>query len=310
MSSFLSDIWHMRQHMVMKRQHLMSRISLVLGHGGYILGLMEYGVTDIVWLRLFAIGGCGMVVGYQLLQPRVQWISAGWCFIYVAVNVYQLASGMGSPPPALSWEEANLHSLFSHHITAGQFASLLAVGEWLWLVHGAVLAEQGRDGCSSFLFFVVEGTCQVSVDGRSMAQLGPGDVIGEVAVLGDSRSHDVTVTAQGSVRCFAAPVSQVRALLDACPELRPPLERVFMDTLAAKFATMNGQVKRYKYQAALEVACTLEDHTNIASSLARFRSQNGISDELHIRLMGDIQQCAHRPFPPATPATVDSSSAS
>jgi len=304
MGSFLSDVWHARQNMVMKRQHLMSRISLVLGHGGYVLGLLEYGVTDIVWLRLFAIGGCGMVVGYQLLQPRVQWISATWCFVYVAVNVYQLFRFIGSSPPALSWEEARLHGLFSHRITASQFSSLMALGEWLWLVDGALLAEQGRGrGAPSEVFFVAEGTCEASVGGRRLAWLGPGSLVGEAAVLrdGDTRRQEMTVTAQGSVRCFAVPAAQLQALLDTAPELRAPLERIFSDALAAKFAAMIRQIEAHKYQAALEVACTLDDRAGIASGISKIRGQYGISLEDHVRLMEELPQCAHKPFRGAPP---------
>lgn len=78
------------------------------GHAGYIIGLLErgtqrwplalgprqllrrYGVTDIWWLRIWAVCGCSMVVLFQVLQPRCQWLSAGWCFVYVVVNLFQL----------------------------------------------------------------------------------------------------------------------------------------------------------------------------------------------------------------------------
>lgn len=280
----------------MKRQRLMSRIGLVLGHGGYILGLLEYGVTDIIWLRIFAIGGCGMVVGYQLLQPRVQWISATWCFIYVAVNVFQLATSMGSPAAPLSWEEARLHGCFSRHVTVGQFSKLLALGEWLWLVDGAILAEEGQTSRGSCLFFITEGSCDVSVGGRTVAQIGPGSVVGEASLLFAERAVSATVTSLDSVRCFAVPVAKVQELLEAEPELRVPLERIFMDTLAAKVVAMNEQVRARSYQAVLEVACTLDGRDGMAAGVAEYRSRHAVPDELHARLMEELPQCAHKPF--------------
>lgn len=58
---------------------------------------------------------------------------------------------------------------------------------------GKVLAQQGTFGDQ---FFVIqEGTAEVTRDGQSVAELGPGDFFGEMALLeADRRTATVTAT--------------------------------------------------------------------------------------------------------------------
>lgn len=260
--------------------------------------LFEYGVTDIIWLRLFAIGGCGFIVAYQLLQPRVQWLSAGWCAVYVAVNVYQLVSLSATASPSLSWEEERWRSRFAHHVTVEQFHSLMALGEWLWLVDGALLAEEGADRPSEgHLALIAEGVCEVSVAGEVVAELGPGSAVGEIGMVTDVPASCATVTAVGSVRCFSVPVGAVQELLESQPELRRPLERTFACMLAGKVVAMNERLQRRNYRAVLEVACVLDEQPGIIEGVEQYRRQHGVSDELHRTLLEEVPQCIHRPFP-------------
>lgn len=288
---------HMRQRWVLANHATLHRVGLIVGHGGYILGLLEYGVTDIVWLRLFAIGCCGMVLGYQLLQPRVQWITAGWMVVYVSINVYQLAilEG-GAPARPLSWEEERLYAFFSQHMDPREFVELVSLGEWYWLVDGACLAEEGSDSADGGLVVVSMGSCDVSVHGRKVAELVPGCVMGEVALLAEGGVSSATVRARGSVRCIVVPAARVQALLTEKPEMKAPLERVLADSLASKLVGMNQRARARNYRAVLEVACQLEESEALAAKLAKYRGWHEVSDELHLRLVDELPQCVHRPF--------------
>lgn len=287
---------HARQRWVMANHAQLHRVALFVGHGGYILGLLEYGMTDIFWLRIFAIAGCVGVMGYQLLQPRVQWVTAGWMVIYVSVNVYQLYVLGGSAARPLSWEEERLYSYFSQHMTTKEFLNLSELGEWHWLVDGASVTEEGGDNGDCSLVMISAGVCDVSFHGRKVAELGPGGVVGEVALLAEGRRSSATVTAQGSVRCLAVPLCEVQALLEQIPEMRAPLERVFADRLAAKLVGMNRHAVKRNYRAVLEVACQLDEHEGIAGRLAEYRRRHDVPDEVHLRLVDELPQCVHRPF--------------
>lgn len=57
---------------------------------------------------------------------------------------------------------------------------------------GAILTREGAVGRHSYV--IVEGTAAVTVRGRKVAELGPGDVVGEMAVL-QNLPRTATVTA-------------------------------------------------------------------------------------------------------------------
>jgi hypothetical protein len=62
---------------------------------------------------------------------------------------------------------------------------------------GEVLAEQGKPGSSIFL--VLDGMLRVEVDGEAIAELGPGAIVGERAIL-EGGLATATVTAETKVR--------------------------------------------------------------------------------------------------------------
>jgi CRP-like cAMP-binding protein len=66
---------------------------------------------------------------------------------------------------------------------------------------GTRLVGEGEKGANSF-FVIVDGAATVTVDGKEVGQLGPGDHFGELALISE-RVRSATVTADGPVRCLA-----------------------------------------------------------------------------------------------------------
>ncbi len=80
---------------------------------------------------------------------------------------------------------------------------------------GAILVRQGDPGDE--LFLVLDGVLQVDVDGKPVAELGPGAVLGERAILeGGAR----TSTLRAATKCRVAAVPADRIDRDALEELR------------------------------------------------------------------------------------------
>eukprot|EP00971_Amphidinium_carterae_P101120 2000267-Amphidinium_carterae.1 len=62
---FASELYYTRTRVVLPKEERRRKMTLFLGHSGYVTGLLEYMMTDIILLRTFAIAGCGMIASYQ-----------------------------------------------------------------------------------------------------------------------------------------------------------------------------------------------------------------------------------------------------
>lgn len=92
---------------------------------------------------------------------------------------------------------------------------------------GKVLIRQGATG-DAFLI-VVEGSLSVARDGNVVARLGPGDFVGEIALV-DGGPRTATVTAEVPSRLLVVGHREFHSLLDA----HPSLERQVLLALARR----------------------------------------------------------------------------
>lgn len=90
------------------------------------------------------------------------------------------------------------------------------------LEDGAVLTTQ--DNRSSEAFVVVSGTVEAKRNGRKIADLGPGAMIGELGLL-DRGPRTATVTAKGPVDVLVIGPREFAGLLDDVPSLNHKLLR-------------------------------------------------------------------------------------
>ena len=87
---------------------------------------------------------------------------------------------------------------------------------------GHVLTAQ--DERSDEAFVIVSGTVTVKRNGRKIAELGPGSMIGELGLL-DRGTRTATVTANGPVEVLVIGPREFAALLDDVPSINHKLLR-------------------------------------------------------------------------------------
>lgn len=93
------------------------------------------------------------------------------------------------------------------------------------IADGDVLFEQGA--MPHDLYVIEEGSVEVSRDGRPVATLGPGDVVGEMALLKLERRW-ATVVAIGHVRVVALGADDLASMSDQMPELADRLRETML----------------------------------------------------------------------------------
>ena len=113
-----------------------------------------------------------------------------------------------------------------------ELAAVAALADEVILPEGHTLI---RAGAQAYSFFVlVEGTAEVSQGDRVVATLGPGDFLGELALI-LHRPRTATVTLTSPARLLAVSAHNFRPLLERSPQLQFKLletlaERTLMDT--------------------------------------------------------------------------------
>ena len=81
---------------------------------------------------------------------------------------------------------------------------------------GDRLTEEGQDGREFFV--LVEGAVAVTSDGRKLADLGPGDWFGEIAIL-TYKQRTATVTVTSPVRLLVISDRAFRRVVETTPRI-------------------------------------------------------------------------------------------
>jgi CRP-like cAMP-binding protein len=82
---------------------------------------------------------------------------------------------------------------------------------------GRAVVRQGQMSGVGF-FVIVEGEASVSVDGREVARLGPGDFFGELALI-SRELRTATVTAETELRCLVLAFWDFRSFAKDNPDV-------------------------------------------------------------------------------------------
>jgi CRP/FNR family cyclic AMP-dependent transcriptional regulator len=94
---------------------------------------------------------------------------------------------------------------------------------------GGPVVEEGKTGAG---FFVIEsGTARVSVGGREVRTLGPGDHFGEIALIADT-PRTATITPETELRCYGLSAWDFRGIVEGNATIAWKL----LETLARRLA--------------------------------------------------------------------------
>ena len=84
------------------------------------------------------------------------------------------------------------------------------------LRQGTVLTREGRPGREFFV--LIDGTAEVTRKGKKIADLGPGDWLGEIALITDS-PRTATVTATSPVDVLVITDRSFRSVVETMPSI-------------------------------------------------------------------------------------------
>ena len=95
---------------------------------------------------------------------------------------------------------------------------------------GHVLTQQGRTG--NEFFIIVDGTVRVDRDGRRIDTVGPGDFLGEIALI-DHRPRTATATCETPCRVLVLAHREFHTLLADTPSIASAVLKALAERLRA-----------------------------------------------------------------------------
>ena len=97
-----------------------------------------------------------------------------------------------------------------------ELRELAKTADELDLRQGTVLTREGRPGREFFV--LIDGNAEVTKKGKKIAELGPGDWLGEIALITDS-PRTATVTASTPVDVLVITDRRFRSVVETMPSI-------------------------------------------------------------------------------------------
>jgi CRP/FNR family transcriptional regulator, cyclic AMP receptor protein len=122
------------------------------------------------------------------------------------------------------------HIALFAQVDNASLARIAELGDPVDAEPGAVLIDQGDVGLECFL--VLEGEAGITSRGEHVATIGPGSIVGEMALVGH-RPRNASVIAQSRMRLLSFDIAAFKRLLDEMPPARDYIYELLRDRAAA-----------------------------------------------------------------------------
>ena len=158
-------------------------VAAIAGHLAFGLIAFSFIVKDILYLRLVSILASLFSVFYNWVIPvEPMWIPIGWNFVFVLLNLYHIAVLMYEKRPVkMNDKNAELYETLFKDMTPVEYLKVSKIAEWKTFKPGEIIIQEGMP--VKDLHLIYNGTVDVVVKDKTVAQLKDGQFVGEMSFL-------------------------------------------------------------------------------------------------------------------------------
>lgn len=225
----------------------------VVGHVSFALAAISFLFRDILLLRALSIASGLIGIAYNYFLPAGPlWLVIFWLSLFVAINGFRMVQ--------LIWErraikldekEQELFETLFQQFTAVEFMKLMRIGEWRQIDpdtasdngagnsgnKGTTLLRQGDN--VKELLLIYNGEAAVERDGREIARIRDGGMVGDMAYVGDGVAS-ATVRVTRATQIVAWDQSRLQALMQRNPSMDIAMKTVLSFELSRKLSTSSA----------------------------------------------------------------------
>ena len=169
-------------------------IATIAGQLAFGLIAFSFLVKDILWLRLVSVLASLFSIFYNWGRPiEPMGIAIGWNFIFILLNLYHIAVIIYEKRPVqMSPKHKELYETMFKGMTPVEFLKITKIADWVHFKSGEVITQQKH--AVETLNLIYNGTVDVAVDSKKVAELKDGQFVGEMSFLTEKPATATCIT--------------------------------------------------------------------------------------------------------------------
>ena len=213
-------------------------IATIAGHLAFGLIAFSFLVKDILYLRFVSIVASLFSVFYNWVIPvEPMWIPIGWNFVFVALNLYHIAVIMYEKRPVdMSPKHKELYETMFKNMTPVEFLKITKIADWIHFKSKESITQKGHTVPT--LNLIYNGTVDVVVDDKKVAELKDGQFVGEMSFLTE-KPATATCVVKYDTECLVWKQEQFKDLLKRNPSLYFTIQSLLSAQVSSALVSSN-----------------------------------------------------------------------
>ena len=193
-------------------------IATIAGHLAFGLIAFSFLVKDIMWLRFVSILASSFSVFYNWVIPvEPMWLAINWNFVFIGLNMYHIAVIIYEKRPIkMAPKDKELYETLFKDLSPVEFLKITKIANWKKFKTGDTLIREAH--LVTDLILIYNGTVDVKVKGKKVAQLKDGQFVGEMSFLTE-KSATADCVVKHDTECLMWKQPEFKELLKRNPSL-------------------------------------------------------------------------------------------
>ena len=207
-------------------------IAVIAGHLAFGLIAFSFLVKDILYLRILSILASLFSVLYNFYIPITpMWLPIGWNVVFVLVNLYHIAVIVYEKRPIkMTPKDKELYETLFKDLSPVEYLKISKVAQWKKYKSGETIIRQ--DHLVPDLILIYNGTVDVVVENKKVAELKDGQFVGEMSFLTE-KTATATCIVKHDTECLVWKQPEFKDLLKRNPSLYYTIQSLLSNQLVS-----------------------------------------------------------------------------
>tara|TARA_B100000214_G_C23860446_1_gene577801 strand:- start:157 stop:801 length:645 start_codon:yes stop_codon:yes gene_type:complete len=204
----------------------------LIGHLAFGLIAFSFLVKDILWLRLVSILASAFGMAYNYFIPAdPMWLAINWNFIFITVNLYHIAVIIYEKRPIkMAPKDKELYETLFKDLSPVEYLKVTKIAEWKKFKKGDTLIRESH--MVTDLILIYNGTVDVKVRNKKVAELKDGQFVGEMSFLTE-KSATADCVVKHDTECLMWKQPEFKDLLKRNPSLYYTIQGLLSNQLVS-----------------------------------------------------------------------------